>query len=176
MNIRAVLAVLIAAQAAAPAWAQDLKEGSVRCFGRAYSAEHMADHPGQRVVEMTLVLFTQSYDGGESHHAIVRAMMRDRFGEFFANGAICDTAEGGFACGIECDGGVFDVDLPADGTAMLRNEDWGFVLYGGCGEDVAEDRAVRIEADAEHRAFQLYPLPVEACPAAMWQTYDEYAE
>jgi hypothetical protein len=174
MHVRTFVAALIAVQAAAPALAQeDPVEGPTRCFGRAYSVEHLADHPGQRVVEMMLVLHPYTYDGRESAGATVRAMVRDRYGEFFANSAICDMeAGGGYACGIECDGGRFAVDLAADGTATLRNEDWGFVLHGGCEQEVAEGREIVIEADAEHRAFSLYPLPPEACPASFWEVYD----
>jgi hypothetical protein len=170
MHVRTLVAALVAVHAAVPALAQD--DAAVRCFARAYSPEHLVAHPGQRVVEMTLVLTTLPYEDGEATNATVRAMVRDRYGEFFANSAICDPDAGGFACGIECDGGRFAVEIAADGTATLRNEDWGFVLYGGCEQEVAEGREIVIRSDAEHREFRLYPLPPEACPAPFWEVYD----
>lgn len=174
MDIRMLAAALLAVQVAAPAWAQaERADGPVRCFGRAYDVAHMNEHSGQRVVEMLLVLRPYTYDGRDYADATVRAMLRDRSGAFVANSAICDMqADGSYACGIECDGGQFDVAFAADGTATLRNEDYGFVLFGGCGEEVESEEVVRIESDAEHSAFRLYPLPVEACPVDMWEVYD----
>ncbi|MEZ5666289.1 MAG: hypothetical protein R3F55_02430 [Alphaproteobacteria bacterium] len=149
------------------------------CYGRAYTPEHLAAHPGQRVAEIQVLL-----DGGidtdppqgdatATVGATVRATIRDRFGEFFANFAIChwDAAGGHYECGIECDGGRFRIEAADDSTLMLRNPYGGFVLYGGCGDDAEEGREVFIDADAEHAAFRLYPLPAAACPQQLWQLY-----
>ncbi|MGF1624783.1 MAG: hypothetical protein ACFCVH_07855 [Alphaproteobacteria bacterium] len=166
-GIASALALCLAAPAASA------QEPAAQCFARAYDAAHLAAHPGQLVVEMLLVLRPYVHDGRDYADATIRAMVRDRFGEFFANSGSCqDLGGGSYDCGIECDGGQFSLGISADGSAMLRNEAYGFVLYGGCGEEVEENRVIRIEADAEHRAFRLYPVPMEACPHDLWLAYD----
>jgi hypothetical protein len=169
MTFRRFAAAVLAVGVTPAAFAQ---EPDLQCFARAYSAEHLVRHPGQRVTEVMVAVGRSSEGVGGFTEAVVRAMMRDRFGEFFANAAICVDEGGRWSCGIECDGGTFDLELAADGTLMLRNEEYGFVLHGGCGSDVAEDRAIWLDADAEHRAFRLYPLPPEACPRDFWLAYD----
>lgn len=172
-------AVAILGLSALQAQAQ-LAHDTTACYGRAYSMEHLAAHPGQSVIEMLVVLDNRSYgaepepNGRISAGATIRAMVRGRYGEFFANSGYCqwDAAAGQYDCGIDCDGGQFDVALDADGSAMLLNGHGGFVLYGGCGDETDPGSEVWIPADAEHAAFKLYPLPAEACPLDMWQVFN----
>lgn len=174
MRTNLLIAALTAMQVAAPALAQNPStEGdpTFMCFARAYTADHMAEHPGQRVAEIQVMLEHAPYDDRSYYNATIRAMLVDRYGAFFANSGSCqETEEGILDCGIECDGGQFEIRMSDDGTATLLNRQYGFVLFGGCGEEDVQD-AIRIEADSEHNAFLLYPVPVDACPIDMWQLY-----
>lgn len=175
MTIRKLTIAMAMVAASAQALAQNPPtEGDplVQCFARAYSADHMAAHPGQRVAELQLMLTSAPYDGHSYYDATIRAMLIDRYGAYYVNAASCQEVEGGvLECGIECDGGLFDVRLDAeDGTAMLMNQQHGFILQGGCGDD-GQMETVRIEADAEHAAFLLHQVPPEACPTDFWHLY-----
>lgn len=179
LTVPPTVAAIIFGLGIGPSWAQ-LEDDTIACFGRAYTAEHLAENPGQRVVEMQIVM-DAGFAGERDDHVgpsmvetTLRATTRDRYGEIFANTAVCPwNADAGiYECGIECDGGMFEVALADDGTALLTNTNWGFILYGGCGEDIEADREVRIPADEDHAAFRLYPVPVEACPVGLWTLYD----
>lgn len=178
-TLRPVAATIALALGAGPSFAQ-LEDDTIACFGRAYSADHLAAHPGQRVVEMQIVMDAgfsgerQDHVGPSMVETTLRATTRDRYGEFFANSAVCpwNGDEARYECGIECDGGSFDIALADDGTAILTNTNWGFILYGSCGEDVAASREVRIPADEDHAEFRLHPMPVETCPVGLWTLYD----
>lgn len=157
-----------------------LADDTLACFGRAYTADHMAAHPDQSVVEMQIVM-DAGFSGEPPDHVgpsmvetTVRATLRDRYGEFFANSGVCPWFADGsyYECQIDCDGGLFSIVLADDGTAVLANSDLGMILYGGCGQDVADDRWVHITLDGDPPEYQLYPMPIEACPVAIRTLYE----
>jgi len=157
-----------------------MADDAIACYGRAYSADHMAANPGQSIVEMQIIM-DAGFSGEPSDHqgpsmveTTVRAMTRDRFGEFFVNTGVCPwiADQALYECQIECDGGIFRVVLADDGTASLTNTDWGFTLYGGCTVEVEAGREIEIPADEDHAAFLLYPMPIETCPIGIWTLYD----
>jgi hypothetical protein len=158
-----------------PAAAQ-VADGQALCFGRAFSADHLADprNAGLTIVELLVVVDARHLYGVPDTKVTVRAMLRDQFGEFFSNDGNCSWNAGTahYECGLASDGGTVEVALNADGSASLINTG-GFGLMGApvASGDI---EGVRIPFDDAHAAFGLFPLPAEACPAdlAAVFTYD----
>jgi hypothetical protein len=101
------------------------------CFMRRYDAEHLAQHPKQKVAAMKLLVAAEIPEGeqrlGYSFHVGVK--FRHRAGDFessgYCNHAIAedDGYEIRFACGVDCDGGGINVALSKDDkSAIVRLE------------------------------------------------------
>ncbi len=80
------------------------------CYTRHYDKAHLAGHPKQNVVDMTL--FVTSYDEGDSGRQYLLSMgVRFRTAPtlFQVSGACNPPADGspGLGCGIDCDGGSY---------------------------------------------------------------------
>ncbi len=158
---------LCAVTATAAQAMEPLADGEALCFQRAYTGAHMDAHPDQQVREMQVVLSQQA--GQPVAYAWVRAMLEGDYTHVYGNLGICQFEDGHYACGIECDGGRFDIALSDDGTALLTNH--GFILHGGCGAEVGhgegdvEDLGTyRLNPEPDDRQFRLYGMTMEACP------------
>ncbi len=151
------------------------------CYGRVYDAAHLKSHPKQKVTSIHILRSLdrrreaenwtpdaraeslQSFreDGQSSVSAFVT--FRDRKGTFY-NSLTCDreTREG-VRCMIECDGGSFRLTRTSGNAVLLHNN--GFVLIGGCGEEVDEGKEVFFDPGADDKVFRLDSKPVAACRA-----------
>jgi hypothetical protein len=149
------------------------------CFGRVYDAKHLAQHPKQRVtsfyvarqfspdpyteIELTSAEELREQDGQDGRvnvSAYVR--LRDRPG-VFTNNLSCYRYEGKVTCGIDCDGGSFN--LKEAGPALLL-ENQGFVVVGGCGgTEEEQDNSVNVLPGQDDKTFRLDPKPMQACTA-----------
>jgi hypothetical protein len=151
------------------------------CFGRVYDAAHLKAHPKQKVssihVLRSLELRREAEnwtpdaraesirsfreDGQASVTAFVN--FRDRKGTFH-NALTCDqeTREG-VRCMIECDGGSFRLARSGANSVLLHNN--GFVLVGGCGEEIEEGQERHFDPGADDKVFRLDNRPVAACRA-----------
>ena len=88
---------------------------------------------------------------------------RDRKGTFH-NSLTCDqeTREG-VRCMIECDGGSFRLARSGANSVLLHNN--GFVLIGGCGEEIEEGQERHFDPGADDKVFRLDSQPIAACRA-----------
>ena len=133
------------------------------CFGRVYDAAHLKSHPKQKVTSLHVLRSletrreaenwtpgraranrsgTFARTGRPSVSAFVT--FRDRKG-IFHNSLTCDKeTRDGVRCMIECDGGSFRLARASANAVLLHNN--GFVLVGGCGEEVEEGKAVHFES------------------------------
>jgi hypothetical protein len=112
MFIKASLAcglLLAALPAAAQSIAQHFGTGADSCYQRAYSASHLAEHPGQRVEAIQLSHFNEDSTGMAAGEMLLRIAVRLRGQAPWQTLAFCVNRNGKLACGIECDGGRFDV-------------------------------------------------------------------
>ena len=179
-----MLAVVVAiAAAAAPlaAAAEPLTEGlaavakivppepgRMACFGRAYDAKHLRDHPRQTVAEMTLLLRVEGLDAkGErvtkkpDRIRYLFALAVKRRGDkapLMTAGECSGDREA--QCAVDCDGGAVFIEPSADGAGLmvrLRDEGIGF------GADCDTTRGIFVPPGADDRAFALAPAPAEAC-------------
>lgn len=91
------------------------------CYTRHYDAAHLAGHPKQNVVDMTL--FVDSYidgDYGRQYSLSIGVHFRRSLTLFQLAGG-CSTSDDGqnaLNCGIECDGGHIDIRIK-DANAIL---------------------------------------------------------
>jgi hypothetical protein len=151
------------------------------CFGRTYDAAHLKAHPKQKVASFHVLRSLEERrqaenwtpdaraeairnfreDGQASVSAFVN--FRDRKGTFY-NSLTCDkeTREG-VRCMIECDGGSFRMVRTGGNAVLLHNN--GFVLLGGCGEEIEDSQRVHLSPGADDKVFRLDSQPIAACRA-----------
>ncbi len=107
-----LLSALIAI--AAPANAEVLG-----CYGRSYSAEHLAANPGQQVQQIRAKRYTEPGDAAEFYD--IRVHFRDDPREFTA-ATYCQSEGGRQVCIVECDGGRVYPVRGKDGKLSLSTE------------------------------------------------------
>jgi len=151
------------------------------CFGRVYDRAHLASHPRQKVTAMHILRslaerqeaenwqpearqenIKRFRDSGETNvSAFVN--FRDRRGTFH-NSLTCNKeGRDGVRCYIECDGGSFRLQRESQNSLLLHNN--GFVLVGGCGEEVEEEKQVYFSPGADDKVFRLESKPAAVCRA-----------
>ncbi len=137
------------------------------CFGRLYSNEHRAKHPQQRTAEIRLDYYPDllGIDGDGSgvmpypkaREIIVLLSVRLSGNPFlWQTTAFCWPEGDKMSCGIECDGGRFDlIDRSADSLLLTGGSD---LMFSDC---AASDKTLRRAPD--DRSFLLHRLPAEHC-------------
>jgi hypothetical protein len=165
------------AQAPAPLFTADQEA----CFGRVYDRSHLASHPNQKVTSLHIFRSlgerpeAESWQANQRDDAIkqfretgradVQAFVtfRDRKG-YFHNWLTCPkAAKDGMRCFIECDGGSFSLKRDGASTALLSND--GFVIIGGCGEDVEASEEVYFSPGKDDKLFRLEAKSAAVCRA-----------
>ena len=152
----ALSAAIIAAIPQAQAQDQSTLVGT--CFSRAYSPEHLADNPGQRVSDISVQF--QGFEGS----LLASVIYTLRFGTRFGFGADCyEKIEGGFLCracaGDSCQssGETFKILFGDEGAIRLVNDSTGMVAEN---PDGGRDY---LRSDGEHGEFILYRGLPESC-------------
>ena len=131
------------------------------CFMRRYDAEHLAQHPKQKVTAMKLLVAAEIPEGETrlSYSFRLGVKFRHRAGDFDSSGycnhavADADASELRFACGVDCEGGGINVALSKDDkSAIIRlerimvwqnnkpDDDAGEALFAG-----ADDKIFRLD-------------------------------
>ena len=165
------------AQARSPLFTADQEA----CFGRVYDQPHLASHPDQKVTSIHIFRSlserpeAENWRPNQRDEAIKRfresgetsvqafVTFRDRRG-YFHNALTCNKeTRNGIGCYIECDGGSFDLKRESATTALLHNN--GFVLVGGCGEEVDESQSVYFSPGKDDKVFRLESKPAAVCRA-----------
>jgi hypothetical protein len=166
-----------AAEARAPLFTADQEA----CFGRVYDRGHLASHPDQKVTGIHIFRSlserpeAENWQQNQRDEAIKRyresgetsvqafVTFRDRKG-YFHNALTCNKeTRNGVGCYIECDGGSFDIKRESPTTALLNNK--GFVLIGGCGEEVEETEQIYFSPGKDDKVFRLESKPAAVCRA-----------
>jgi hypothetical protein len=164
------------AQARAPLFVADQEA----CFGRVYDRAHLAAHPNQTVTSLHIFRYlgerpeAENWQANRRDEAIkqfrkagyanVQAFVtfRGRTGHFH-NWLGCREAKEGTECSVECDGGRFDLKRESAGTVLLNNH--GFVLIGGCSDDVEASKEVFLDPGRDDKVFRLEAKAVAVCRA-----------
>ena len=151
------------------------------CYGRVYDAAHLKSHPKQKVTSLHVLRSLERRREAENWtpdartesirsfreegQASVTAFVtfRDRKGVLH-NALTCDKeTRDGVRCMVECDGGSFRLARSNANAVMLHNN--GFILVGGCGEDVEEGKEVHFSPGEDDKIFRLDSKPIAACRA-----------
>jgi hypothetical protein len=179
----AIAAVLVAntaptaAQTRNPVFTAD-KEA---CFGRVYDRTHLSTHPDQKATSIHVFRSlghrpeSEKWYPGERDEEIKRfrdsgqasvttfVTFRDRRGNFYNHLTCSKEDRDGVFCAIECDGGSFKLKRENANSTLLTNN--GFVLIGGCGEEVAEPDMVHFSPGKDDRVFRLETKTSAVCRA-----------
>ena len=138
------------------------------CFMRRYDAEHLAQHPKQKVAAMKLLVEAEIPDGETqlAYSFKLGVKFRHRAGDFqsfgYCNHAVADDKSGDirFACGVDCEGGGINVALSKDdnsGIVRLQR----IVLWKG--NDPRDEASDALEAGADDRIFRLDRVENSEC-------------
>jgi hypothetical protein len=177
-----VIGTLVAGSAASQAQTPIFKAEEEACFGRVYDRAHLAKHPKQKAVSVHVWRSlserpeAENWTPGQRAEAIRQfkedgqilvdayVTFRDRKGHFY-NTLSCSVGDDKtkLNCMIDCDGGSFVLEPTKANAALLHNN--GFVLIGGCGEDVSEHEMVHFSPGDDDKVFRLERMPAAACLA-----------
>jgi hypothetical protein len=169
-------ALAAAAQPVPPGQERDLAQvlapvhGGEACFARTYDVEHLKRHPKQKV---TALLFQIRYhrhpparafpDGQRNYYYVLSARVRGEKKALSSSGE-CMPGRSGFACGPDCDGGGFSVDLEGRGDALLvRLHDRLRMTLGCDGDD--EEATYELTPGTDDKVFRVEKASLSACQA-----------
>lgn len=187
MGSRFVLLGVIGILAGAGSYVEPVRAGALdryfsgdrnSCYQRVYSAAHMRAHPDQTVKTIAFDHFpnlwgTYGPDGKvrfdekkrDVYFAIKVSFRGSR--EVFSESGVCYRRGETLRCGIDCDGGGFELRARQDGRLQLKTGSYGFRVVGkggGCGG--ADEGAMRqVTRKTDDRVFLLSRLPAHACVA-----------
>jgi hypothetical protein len=165
------------AQAVAPLFVADQEA----CFGRVYDRAHLAAHPNQTVTSLYIFRYLGERPQAENWQATRRDEAIKRFRQtgqawvqafvtfrgrtgYFHNWLVCaKEAKEGTNCFVECDGGNFDLKRESARTVLLNNN--GFILIGGCSEEVEASKEVYFTPGRDDKVFRLEAKAVAICRA-----------
>jgi hypothetical protein len=140
------------------------------CFSRHYDAEHLAEHPLQKVSVMRLLVSAERNPEDKTLQYSFRlgVNFRNRPGDFDSSGDCAHlTGEDAakqqidFGCGVDCDGGGFGIDLAKDNASVLVRLDQAIRIWKGKNND--EDVATELKAGADDKMFHLDRANVNEC-------------
>jgi hypothetical protein len=145
------------------------------CYARTYNAEHLQQHPKQKVTELVLFLryitlseedatLISTENGGTEKQYFrndftLAAKTKEHDRTLYASGD-CASAEG-IGCGVDCDDGGIELE-PAPGgpdELLVRLERIRMTLGYGEGEEV------ELEGGEDDKLFKLTKSPVAICNA-----------
>jgi len=111
-------------------FARPFDEKTYACFVRRYDANHLAQHPRQKVSTMKLLVTAEipPEEKTVNYSFRVGLQYRHRPGKFDSSGSCGHVVaedkgdEIRLGCGVDCDGGGIDVAMKDDKSAILRME------------------------------------------------------
>jgi hypothetical protein len=131
------------------------------CFSRHYDAQHLAEHPLQKVSVMKLLVSAERNVGDKklAYSFRLGVNFRNRPGDFDSSGDCAhltgdDAAKQkiDFGCGVDCDGGGIGVELASDNASVLVKLD-SIAIWKG--KDRDEGAAMALRGGADDRVFRL---------------------
>jgi hypothetical protein len=165
-----------AGEAAAAAEAGQLAEakilppepGGKACYRRVYDAQHLRDHPRQKITEMLFLLRVVGYDkqGGfvakdpdRIAYNFAISLKRRSDSQALREGGDC-LGDKSAECVVDCDNGGVIIENSSNGQGLLlRLMDGGIAFGAQC--DLKP--GLWVKPDADDKAFLLEPAPSEFC-------------
>lgn len=141
------------------------------CFSRHYDAQHLAQHPLQKVSIMKLLISAERdpEDKKLAYSFRLGVNFRNRPGDFDSSG-VCAHLTGDdaakekidFGCGVDCDGGGISINLAQDNASVI-------VKFASIrvwkDKDNDEDAATALNAGADDKVFRLDRTNISDCAA-----------
>jgi len=126
------------------------------CFQRFYSDSHLASHPVQKVEAIQLSHFSAESRAMPDSEMNLRIAVRLRGRSTWQTPVICRPKGNSLSCGVECDGGRFDVVVKNHSSILITG---GTDLYfSDC------DAKPRIlERAPDDKVFMLHQQPLSNC-------------
>ncbi len=149
------------------------------CYARAYDSAHMKAHPKQKVTGIALTYVPEKqvpevsepqkmwdqYADFPAFNAILAVTVAGKPG-IALGGAYCRTGSSKMLeCGIEGDGGSFNVLIQEDGRVKLVNEQSFSVAYPAKNPDEEDGEIITVEAKDDHGAFLMSEAKGGLCDA-----------
>jgi hypothetical protein len=156
MLTRLFLIASIFATTTSPSFAADTILG---CYRNTYGKQHLSKHRGQSITFMKMKLYKGDAAEGLNvdMYAEVTVKLRGNGKQMWSEVADCTGKPGAWKCGIECDGGGFELSDDTNGLTLTNTR--GFrVALDGCGEN-----SVTIEPEPGNRRFRLSKAKLSAC-------------
>ncbi|MFQ6553177.1 hypothetical protein AAD018_012645 [Aestuariibius insulae] len=142
------------------------------CYVRVYGERHLAENPDQVVAAMRLRLGddigSSSFSGAEIEAVFADQghAVKDGFGgRVLSQSLLCWERNGATGCGVECDGGTFDILRQEDGILEIRTESLTIGRHDDCG-----GTSILAEAEGDPVTYRLFQVADAACEG-FW--YDE---
>jgi hypothetical protein len=138
------------------------------CFVRRYDPDHLARHPKQKVSAMKLLVSAEIPEDEQTLNYSFRlgVKYRHRSGDFdssgFCNHVVAEDAgnEMRFGCGVDCEGGGFNVALSKDDKSAIIRLERIRIWQNNKPDDEAEDSLV---AGADDKIFRLDRADTREC-------------
>jgi hypothetical protein len=139
------------------------------CFSRHYDAQHMAQHPLQKVSVMKLLVSAERdpEDKTLKYSFRLGVNFRNRPGDFDSSGDCAhltgdDAAKEkiDFRCGVDCDGGGININLAQDNASVIVKLESIRIWKG---KDYDEDAATSLNAGADDKVFRLDRTTINDC-------------
>jgi hypothetical protein len=138
------------------------------CFVRRYDANHLAQHPKQKVAAMKLLVSAEIPEDEKKLNYSFRlgVKYRHRSGNFdssgYCNHVIAEDAgnEIRFGCGVDCEGGGINVALSKDDKSAIIRLERIRIWQNNKPDDEAEDSLV---AGADDKIFRLDRTEMHEC-------------
>lgn len=121
------------------------------CYARTYSAEHLAQHPDQRVTAMRLFPDAQADDPRLVLQ--VQVVLRGTPGGAFAGYGYCENQGEELYCAMEGDAGGFSISSARDGAILVAVSSLGLSFENDAGFVTLE------KEKGDDRSFLLRPSP-----------------
>lgn len=152
---------------AQPASAASLKDvtkmaASPMCFSRAYSQDHLDQHPKQSVRSMKAKVYVHNDKYTKDLVILaIAAKLKDDSKRTYRQAMSCQEVDGRVNCFVDCDGGSVDIaEITKDGVKLKNN---GVVVRGGCGSDEGEITRFLEDVPGGDDVFVMKRAPVESC-------------
>ncbi len=139
------------------------------CFTRHYDAQHLAQHPLQKVSVMKLLVSAERdpEDKKLAYSFRLGVNFRNRPGDFDSSGDCAHlTGDGAakekidFGCGVDCDGGGISINLAQDNASVIVKLESIRIWKG---KDYDEDAATSLKAGADDKVFRLDRTNMNDC-------------
>lgn len=164
-NPRALSIICISMMAAVPALANDTFP--MGCYARDYSAEHLTAHPAQVAERLRLNFYRLDGSAPDSllYFDVIALMANQGHaaqdglgGEVMAETGFCNRPSG---CGVEADGGTFEITRLADGVLEIRTSHLRVGMDGGIDHEGIYSSLG--ETYNEYTTYRLFAAQPEAC-------------